>query len=210
MAGFLSPPGNDPRATTNHKFPRQVAKLKDGAVQLTCAHAHLPSSGPERAHLPLAARGQSWCGQRGGGWEWGGRGLESGRWILAEIDVSPRFYRIIKGKWPREQAKGCDQISSAFKGCLLLELLGRQTNHLFLYFHGTGFESQGLACLGEHGTTELYSQPQTKIIKPTNTVPGMDLSFSIESSLGGGVGNSIDLNLGGVTSLLAAMTSSPK
>lgn len=40
IARFLSPPGNDPRATTNHKFPRQVAWLKDRAAAAhLCARA---------------------------------------------------------------------------------------------------------------------------------------------------------------------------
>lgn len=34
-----------------------------------------------------------------------------------------------------------------------------------------GFESQGLACLSDRDTTELYSQPQTKTIKSIKAVP---------------------------------------
>lgn len=45
---------------------------RTGRRQLTWAHAHLPSGGPQRAHLPLAARGRSWCQQREWEWEWVG------------------------------------------------------------------------------------------------------------------------------------------
>lgn len=79
MARLLSPPGNDPRTTTNHKFPRQVAKLKDGA-----AAAHLgaralalrrsaegaPAPGRQGAVVvPAAGMGVGVGWVRGGEWE---------------------------------------------------------------------------------------------------------------------------------------------
>lgn len=69
------PPGNDPRATTNHKCPGRWPGLRTGRRQLTCAHAHSPSGGPQRVHLPLAARGRSWCLAGKVGVEVGGRFL---------------------------------------------------------------------------------------------------------------------------------------
>lgn len=81
MARFLSPPGNDPRATTNQKFPRQVAKLKDRAVAAhLCARAlalrwsgeGLPAPGRQGAIVVRAEGmgvrvGVGWV--RGGEWE---------------------------------------------------------------------------------------------------------------------------------------------
>lgn len=73
MARFLSPPGNDPRATTNHKFPRQVPRLKDRA-----AAAHLGARalalGRSRKGAPAPGRqGAIVVTSRGGG------GRDSGR-----------------------------------------------------------------------------------------------------------------------------------
>lgn len=78
MARFLSPPGNDPRATTNHKFPGQVPRLKDGAV---AAHlsARALALGPSREGAPAPGRqGAIVVTSRGGG---NGRGGQ----ILVEI-----------------------------------------------------------------------------------------------------------------------------
>lgn len=106
------PPGNDPRATTNHKCPRQVARFKDGAAAAhLCARAFALGRSPEGAPAPGRQGAVVVPGREGGS---GGGGQ-----VLVEIAVSLRCSRINKGKWPREQGTGCGQISSAFKRCLL-------------------------------------------------------------------------------------------
>lgn len=74
---YFSWPDSRPRPETiggqqpTTSFPGRWPSSRTGRRQLTCAHAHLPSGGQDRAHLPLAARGRSWSQQRGWGCEWG-------------------------------------------------------------------------------------------------------------------------------------------
>lgn len=90
MARFLSTPGNDPRAATDHKFPRQVARLKNRAVAAhLCARA-----------LALRQSGEETCPWPPGGGvvvPGGGGGSGGGGQVLVEIAVRPRCYGINKG-----------------------------------------------------------------------------------------------------------------
>lgn len=63
--------GQQPTTSVPGRWPG----LRTGRRQLTCAHAHSPSGGPQRVHLPLAARGRSWCLAGKVGVEVGGRFL---------------------------------------------------------------------------------------------------------------------------------------